>query len=791
MFKNYIKTTLRSLWKNRTYSFLNLFGLAIGIAFSALIFLWVEAELDFNSAFKKRDYIYRIMENVEVNGEIKTGGSTPGPLAQAIKEEIPGITNTARLSWFMPQLLEWNETKIRETGVYADTSFPDMMTLDFVKGNSKSVLTEPDAVIISESLARRVFHNENPIGKTIKMNAGESFSVDGLFKVTGVFKDVPRNSSYQFHWVSPYTRFEDRNDWIKPWTNTLTETIVELSPEAKRSEVQANLSGFLSKKLTGWKGELILFSMNDWYLRNVFVNGKTEGGKATYVYLFSVIAFVIMLIACINFMNLATARSEKRAKEVGIRKVMGSGKSKLILQFLGESLTMTFIALFIALGIIYLVLPAYNQLVEKDLNVKLFTAPHVVVLTGIVLITGLLAGSYPAFYLSAFNPIKVLKGLNIKSAGGAVFIRKGLVVTQFTFSIALIICTLIIYQQINHIKTRDLGFTKERLIHMAAPTGIKEHFPAVKQQLISTGVVDNVAMSLHEPLHLYSSSTNFRWQGKDPESKTEVHSNTVSPEYLSTMGMKVIEGRDFYSSSEADSNSVIINKSLADIMGVEGKAGAILSVGKNDFQVIGIINDYVYNDMYGSGMPAVLYWGPMAASSMTIKLKDGVDLSNALGKTMNVIKASNAGQPLEFRFVDDDFNALFKTETLTGKLAGIFAALAILISCLGLFGLAAYTAEKRTREIGVRKVLGASSLKLATLLAKEFIQLVIISCAISFPLAWWVVNSWLQNFAYRTAIHWWVFSVAGLVAVFIAAVTVSSQAIKAALANPVRSLRTE
>lgn len=791
MLNNYIKTTLRSLWKNRAYSFLNLAGLAIGIAFSALIFLWVEAELDFNSAFKKRDYVYRIMENVEVEGEIKTGGNTPGPLAQAVKEEIPGVKNTARLSWFMPQLLEWNENKIRESGVYADPSFPGMMTLDFIEGSATGVLNEPDAVIISESLAKRVFSKENPIGKTIKMNAGESYSVDGLFKVTGVFKDVPKNSSYQFHWISPYTRFEDRNEWIKPWSNTLTETIVELSPEANRDEVQANLAGFLSKKISGWKGELMLFSMNDWYLKNVFVNGKPEGGKATYVYLFSVIAFVIMLIACINFMNLATARSEKRAKEVGIRKVMGSGKSKLILQFLGESLIMTFIAILIALAIIYLVLPAYNQLVEKDLEVNLFTPRHLATLAGIGLITGLLAGGYPAFYLSAFNPIKVLKGLRIKTSAGAVFIRKGLVVMQFTFSIALIICTLIIYQQINHIKTRDLGFSKERLIHMSAPTGIKHHFSAVKQQLLSTGAVDNVAMSLHEPLHLYSNSTGFRWQGKDPANNTEVHSNTVSSEYLSTMGMKIIEGRDFYPASEADSNSVIINKSLADIMGAEGKAGATLSVGKNDFQVIGIINDYVYNDMYGSGMPTVLYWGPMAASSMTIKLKNGVNLADALAKSMNVIKANNSGQALDFRFVDDDFNALFKTETLTGKLAGIFAVLAIFISCLGLFGLAAYTAEKRTREIGIRKVLGASSPKLATLLSKEFIQLVIISCAISFPLAWWAINSWLQNFAYRTEVHWWVFSVAGLAAVFIAVVTVSFQAIKAALANPVTSLRTE
>ncbi len=791
MFRNYIKTTLRNLWKSRTYSFLNLAGLAIGLAFSALIFLWVENELGFNEVFKKHDYIYRVMENVDINGEIKTGGNTPGPLAQAIKEEIPGVKNSARLSWFMPQLIEWNDKKIREAGVYADPSFPDMMTLKFIEGNAPASLNEPDAVIISESLAARIFDKESPIGKMVKMNAGESFSVDGLFKVTGVFKDLPANASYRFHWVSLYTRFEDRNEWIKPWTNTLTETIVELSPEADLNAVNAKISGFLSSKVTGWNGKLILFSMNDWYLRNEFVNGKPEGGKAKYVYLFSVIAFVIMLIACINFMNLATARSEKRAKEVGIRKVMGSGKTKLILQFLGESLTMAFLAILIAIGIIYLSLPAYNELVQKELSVNLFTPVHLIAVLGIGLITGLVAGSYPAFYLSAYNPIKVLKGMKVKTSGGAVFIRKGLVIMQFTFSIALIICTLIIYQQIQHIKTRDLGFKKERLVHMQVPTELKKHFGVVRKQLLATGAVDNAAMSLHEPLHLYSNTSNFKWQGKDPANNVNINSNTVSAEYLSTMGMKLIGGRDFYQDSEADSNHIIINKSLADLMGAQGKAGSILSYGKYDFEVIGIINDYVYNDMYGSGMPTVFFLGPLAASSLTIRMKVNMDLSEALLKASDVIKANNSGLPVDFRFVDEDFNAFFQTETLTGKLSGIFSLLAIFISCLGLFGLAAYTAEKRTREIGIRKVLGASSPKLATLLSREFIQLVLISCAISFPLAWWMINSWLQNFAYRTEVHWWVFSVAGISALVIAILTVSVQAMRAALANPVKSLRTE
>ncbi len=791
MFKNYLKTTFRNIWKNKTYSFLNITGLAIGIAAAALIFLWVEDELTFNHSFANRDFIYRIMENHHNEGKINTSGSTPGPMAQAVKTDIPGIKNSGRLSWTMDELLVLKDKSIKESGAYVDPSIIAMLDPEFIFGKSDEVFHELQSVVINETTAKKFFGDENPIGKTIKMDANQGFSVDGLYTVTGVFKDFPENSSYKFQWMSPYVVFENKNDWMKPWDNNLTETLVELHPSASPESINKKLFGYIAAKTGVPSASAVLFSMNDWNLRNQFTDGKPDGGNIKYVKLFSVIAAIILLIACINFMNLSTAQSEKRAREVGVRKVMGAGKNKLVVQFIAESLLMSFLAVILAVLIVYLVLPMYSTLVKKPLGFNLFSLSHLGWLLLVGLTTGFIAGSYPAFYLSSFNPNKVLKGIKIKTGTGVIFIRKGLVISQFAVSIMLIICTSIIYMQIQHIKQRDLGYDRERLIMTDLQGDVRNHFNSVLGQLTATGYIENAAMSVHDPLHIYSYTDGFTWPGKDLNNKVTIHSNQVSSGYISLLHMKVIEGRDFYKASDADSNRVIINEGLKKLMGKEGKAGGTISINSKNFQIAGIIKDVVYNDVYAAGSPLILFCNPKNANVLTIRIKPNVDLSEALEKTEAVFKTNNPGYPFEYKFLDEEFNKLFSTETLIGNLAGIFSVLAIFISCLGLFGLAAYTAERRRKEIGIRKVLGASTQGLAGLLSKEFLKLVALSCIIAFPVSWLAMQNWLQDYQYRTTIHWWIFAMAGISSLAIALVTVSFQAIKTAIANPVTSLRSE
>ena len=792
MLRSSLKATLRNLWKHRAFGFLNIAGLSIGIACAAFIFLWVEDEVTFDHNFTLRDQIYRVMQNEKSDNGITTNGDTPDALAEAIKSEIPGVINTGRISWRMDELAVIGDKKIKTNGLYGDPSFVDMCTLNFIRGAAATSLRRPQDVIISQSLARAYFGDEDPLGKTINMNAGQAYSVDGLYTVTAVFSDLPANCSFRFQWISPYTTWTNANTWLKGWGNALTETYVRLTPSASRAGIDKQLTHFLPKHQNGATNTLLLFNMNDWHLRDKFENGIQNGGAIRYVRLFSLIASAILLIACINFMNLSTARSEQRAKEVGVLKVVGAGRGSLIGKFIGEALLLSFLSVALAIALLYIFLPAYNTLVDKQLHINLFQPTHMIGLLVIALLAGLVAGSYPAFYLSSFNPIHVLKGLKIKTSGGAIAIRKGLVITQFTASVGLIIGTIIIYQQVQHIRDRDLGYTRNNLVYLDLHGNMKDHFFAIKDKLIATGYVENAAISLHDALHVYSYGDNLTWPGKDPNSKVTVHMNQVCQGYLATMHMTLISGRDFYPTPKIDSNKVIINESMAKVMGKDGRLGGILMSGTFQLQVIGIVKDFVYNDVYGAGAPLVFFdYGGNDATVMALRFKPNANLRQALAKTAAVITAESPGQPFEYRFADEDFDKLFTAENLIGKLAGIFAVLAVVISCLGLFGLAAYTAGRRVKEIGIRKVLGASVQGLTGLLLKEFVQLVTISCLTAFPLSGWLLYGWLQGYEYRTALHWWVFGLAGALALAIAILTVSVQAIRAALANPIKALRSE
>jgi predicted permease len=784
--RNFLKTTVRSLLKNKAYSFLNIAGLAIGIACASIIFLWVQDELTFNHSFQKRNNLYVIYENQTYEGKVSTFHATPGPMAQSLALDIPGIKKAARSGGTGDILFSLGDKTINEKGDYADAEIFSILKLPFVYGSADNAFHDVHSVVINTTMAKKFFGDTNPVGKTLKMNNEQDFTV------TGVIKDLPKNSTLQFHWLAPLNDINPKKPWMKDWGANWAHTYVELEPTADVNAVNKKLANYISTKKTGNNTQSFLFAMNDWNLHDNFTDGKMVGGRIVYVRLFAIIGFIILFIACINFMNLATARSERRAKEVGVRKVMGAGKSKLVGQFIGEALIMSFIAVAVAILLVALALPAFNNLVQKELTLNFFAADHVFYLIAIGAVTGLLAGSYPAFYLSSFNPITVLKSIKIKTSASSGFIRQSLVVIQFCISIVLIIGTVVIYQQIQHVKTRKLGFNKNDLISISTQGKLVEHFPAVYNELKKTDLIEDAALSDYPALEIWSNTDNYSWEGKDASKNPLISIESVNEHFLSTMDMKLASGRNFYANSTIDSNNVIINNAFAKQMGKQGHVGAIITEGGSKrLTVTGIVNDFLYNDMYAASAPMLLYNHTDGARFLTIRFKHDANLQDVLSKVGSIIKSNNPGYPFEYKFVDDEFDLLFKTETLTGTLAGVFASLAIFISCLGLFGLAAYTAERRIKEIGIRKVLGATVAGLTGLLSKDFLQLIGISCVIAFPIAYWAINSWLQNYQYRVTIHWWVFAIAGLLTVLIALATVSFQAIKAALSNPVKSLRNE
>ena len=789
MLTNYLKAYLRNLWKNRTYSFLNILGLAVGITCSTLIFLWVEDEFNWDHQFAKKKVLYQIEGNQTYDGTTYTFAATPGPLAPGLKSDIPGIASTCRFTWPDKTLFSLDNKPIYEEGDYCDSSFLTMFNLDFVKGNPATALNDIHSLVISREMATAFFGTADPMGKTLRMNNADEYTV------TGVFEDLPKNTSFHFHWLGSFQAYFQKNQWLQYWGSNSLMTFVELKPSGDAAAINKLLTNYVQTKSPGAIMKPFLFPMSEWRLYSSFKNGKQDpaNGRIQYVRIFTLIAWIILIIACINFMNLATASSERRAREVGVRKVLGAGKGKLIGQFIGESLLMAFLAVLVSIGLSALALAPFNALVEKDLALNLLNPVHLTGLLAIGLLCGLLAGSYPSFYLSSFNPVMVLKGLKLKAAGGAVFIRKGLVVLQFATSIVFIIATITIYRQLRHVQHRDMGYEKQGLFYMRLQGKMGDHFEAIRNDLIHTGYISDATLSSSPVLTLYSNTGDFDWAGKDPKKQVLITVESASPQYLPTMGMRLAAGRNFHDVAAQDSSSIIINESLAHLISKDNAVGSLITRngGKDKWTIIGVVKDFVYNDMYQSAAPMILFCDPANTSFLTVRLKSNADVPKALSGTERVLKANNPGYPFEYKFVNDDFEKQFKTETLTGRLSGVFAALAVFISCLGLFGLAGYAAERRTKEIGVRKVLGASTLLITGLLSADFLILVGLSCIIAFPVAWWIMHDWLNNYQYRTEISWGIFAIAGAGALVIALLTVSFITIRAALANPIRSLRTE
>lgn len=792
MFRNYLKLTFRNIFKNKTHSFLNIIGLAVGIASSVLIFLWVEDELSFDHHHKKFKSIYRILTNVPYQGQIGTSNTHSFLLAKTIKDEIPEVKEACRVTWEEKKLFSSSDKAIYETGYYADYSFFSIFQWPVKYGNIEKTFNQPNSVIITEKMAKKFFNDPNPLGKTLKINNEQDYII------TAILKDIPDNSSFDFSWIVPFSVWEKKHPEMNSWGSWgFGQTYVELNENVNENVVNKKLKNiFINLNKESHPEELFLFSMKDWRLRTEFKDGKqTGGGLIIFVNLLTLVAIILVLIACINFMNLSTARSEERAKEIGVRKVLGASRTLLIVQFISEAIILSFIALALALIIVHFSLPFFNDIVGKKLSLHINNSLHVFALFILAILCGLLAGLYPAFYLSSFNPITVLKGLKVKRSNYAGLIRRALVVFQFIAAVILIICTIVIYLQIQHVKNRDTGYDKENLLYIPLRGQLKDRFDIVRREIMSSKDVKDVAMSQNTLKAMYSNSDlgNFNWSGKTITQNVLITLEAITPQYLSTIGLQLKSGRNFYENSAADSLSIIINEDFAKLMGKENPLNEMISMGsERQYRIIGVVKNFLYNSFYGKSEPLIFYNSPNECSFLVIKFESNIQLTTAVSNIEQILKKYNPGYPFEYRFFDDYCNASFYFETLAGKLGAVFTCLSIFITCLGVFGLAAYTAECRTKEIGIRKILGASTKQIVMLLSKDFLKLIVIALIIAIPIAWWLAHELVQKFpSYRITISWPIFAIVSVCILLITLATISFQTLRAAIANPVNNLRSE
>ncbi len=787
MIENYLKIAWRNLWKNKGYSVLNIGGLAIGIAAAILILLWVQNEMSFDMFHSKRDRLYIAANEAKRDGNLQTWFTTAKPLGPALQTEFPEIAHTCRYSGIERILMTVGEKKLTADGAFVDSAFLEMFDFPLLAGDEHTALTRPTDIVITEQLARRLFGSEDAMGKTIRLDTSE------VLNISGVLKDFPNNTRFRHvEFMLPWTFMEKLGYSDSHWGNNSVQTFIEVVPEVSRTAVDAKIRDIVVRHSDGQQdNEVRLHALPNWWLRSKYENGQIVGGRIDMVRTFTIIAGFILLIACINFMNLSTARSEKRAKEVGIRKVSGAHRVSLVGQFLCESILITGISGFLALLIVVVALPPFNQLVGREMVIDFDNPYFWLSILGFLLFTGLLAGSYPAFYLSAFNPIGVLKGV-FRRANAAINSRKILVVIQFSIAIVLIVGTVVIHRQIQYGKARENGYDRNNLVYIFEQGKVADHIRLIKHDLLNTGIAESVTRTSSPLTEGWSNSWGFEWQGKDPEDKTVFDRFCVDEHIVKTAGLTLVDGRDFdLSTYPTDSLGIILNESAVKAMGFQNPIGQLIKDNDKEWHVIGVVQDFIMRSPFDPVDPMVIEGAAGWFSAVHIKFNPTLSTSDALRKTEAIFKRYNPEYPFEYTFVDKAYAEKFAESQVTGTLAGLFAFLTIFISCLGLFGLAAYMAENRTKEIGVRKVLGASVFSITKLLSKEFMALVLIACAIAFPVAYWAMDNFLQTFDYRISLGWGIFVASGMGALLLALLTVSSQAIKAAVANPVKSLRDE
>lgn len=789
MFKNFLKVAWRNLERDKLFSSINVLGLGLGLACSLIIFLWVKDEFSFDGFQVSRDRLFKIIVNdVDKQGDITNSfDATPGRLAEVIKKSIPEIEYTSTVLWDNELLLSAGEKITKQHGRYASPDFFSMFSFTLLQGDAGTTLSSIDDIVISKKLADIFFKNETAIGKTIRVDNKRDY------KVSGVFADIPDNSSLTFDFMLPIKNVFDENPWmVAGWGHFGPPTFIQLRKDASPEKVNSKIRHFLNQQdKTVDDKVLTLQPYKDMYLYSRFTKGIPDGGRIEYVRLFSIVAIFILLVACINFMNLATARSVKRAKEVGVRKAVGALRSLLFGQFVGEAILTALISLLVAIVLVILFLPMFNSLTGKHLHLPLGDPSFIIGLLALTCIVGFMAGLYPAMFLSALNPIKILKGSLIFKINN-VLLRKGLVVFQFALSTFLIICTIIVYRQMQYVQSKNLGLDRENIVYVALEGDLYAQYEIFKHDMLLSGDVVDITKASAFPTNVGMMTEDIVWPGKDLTKKTGLWDMSVGYDFIKTMKIQLAEGRDFSPSYGEDTSNYLINERAAAIMKLDHPIGAEVVYRSKKGKIIGVMKDFHIHSLHENMGPLfITYQKPSQQWTVAIIRTRAGNIKTSLADLAATWKKLNPKYPFNYKFADDLFNQQYHNEMIVEKLADIFAFLAIFISSMGLFGLSMFMIEQRKREISIRKTLGASVTHIVAMLSGDFIKLVLIGVVIAFPLGWWVMNNWLSDFVFRIDIGWVVFLMAGALAIAIALVTISFQAINAAFASPVKSLRNE
>lgn len=789
MFRNYLSVAIRNIFRNKLFSFVNILGLACGMGSALLIFLWINDELRVNHFHERLSRIYSVMENQQyTDGRLFTFSSTPGPMAPFIKEKYPEIENASRFTWEVNELFQVGEKAFYEEGRYAEQDFLDMFSFTLLSGDHATALKDKSSIVISRTMAEKFFGKEDPLGKILVMNTKNSFTV------TGVLKDIPKNSSLQFEYLLPFQFFWDENkNWLDQWDNNNIRTYVMLRSGTDVVAFGNKFKNEVKEHVEKTNVELFVYPFGETYLRGNFENGKQSGGRIEYVRIFFIVAVFVLVIACINFMNLATAQASKRAKEVGLRKVIGAFPAQLFRQFMGESFLTVIMSAGVAVVLVLILLPGFNELAGKNLGLFLLDARIVLIFAAVVIFTSLLAGSYPAIFISEYKPVEVLKG-QLRSGTSAALFRKVLVIVQFALSIILIISTVVVFRQMNYMENKDIGFVRENIFYVWMQGNMTEKFETVRTQLLASPGIESVTASSQLPIEIGNSTSGLVWEGKDPEERILFSNLNVDYEFIQTMKMEMVEGRPFDRGIVTDSVNYIVNETAASKFGFKnGTANQDLTMWERKGKIVGVVKDFNFGSLHSPIEPLVLRIPKVNQYSfgcLLVRAKEN-QTEQALKSVENIWKQYATGYPFKYSFLNQDWENFYKTEGQRGKIFNALSVLSIFISCLGLFGLSAFSAERRTKELGIRKVLGASRPGLVSLLGKEFAVLVLIAALVGCPLGWYIMNAWLTNYAFHVEVGWISLVMAAAACMSVSLITVAYHSLKVSAANPAHSLRYE